>query len=94
MIPAGTGNTEQQIEAISHFKPAGGIGLRTPSKFLLDAASQGGKDAFDMKHALVSGAALSSSLRQEFTARGVEVLQCYATAEAGVIAYESEAREG
>jgi phenylacetate-CoA ligase len=94
VIPAGTGNTEQQIEAISHFKPAGYIGTADFLKVLLDAAAKAGKDISTMKHALVSGAALSSSLRQEFTARGVEVLQCYATAEAGVIAYESEAREG
>ena len=47
-----------------------------------------------LKRGLVSGAALPASLRQELAARGVEVLQCYATAELGVIAYESEAREG
>ena len=44
--------------------------------------------------ALVSGAALPASLREELAARGVAVLQCYATADLGVIAYESEAREG
>src|SRR5262249_62007179 len=47
-----------------------------------------------LRRALVSGAALPLSLRQELAARGVEVCQCYATADVGVIAYESDAREG
>jgi len=41
-----------------------------------------------------SGAALPPSLRTEFDARGVAVLQAYATAELGVIAYETAARDG
>jgi phenylacetate-CoA ligase len=43
---------------------------------------------------LVSGAALPSSLRREFAARGIDVLQCYATADLGVVAYESEPDQG
>jgi phenylacetate-CoA ligase len=61
---------------------------------LLDAAKASGKNAASIKRALVSGAALPASLRAELKARGVAVLQCYATAELGVIAYESEAIEG
>src|SRR5262245_30254335 len=94
VIPAGTGNTEQQLEAIAHFKPTGYIGTPDFLKILLDAALKAGRDASSLKRALVSGAALPISLRQEFSARGVEVRQCYATADVGVIAYESEAREG
>ena len=37
----------------------------------------------------MSGGALFPALRQEYAARGVSVLQAYATAELGVIAYES-----
>jgi phenylacetate-CoA ligase len=94
VIPAGTGNTEQQVEAIAHFKPAGYLGTPDFLKILLDAATKAGKDASSLTHALVSGAALPHTLRQELAARGVEVLQCYATADLGVIAYESPAREG
>ena len=57
-------------------------------------AAKSGKDASSLKRGLVSGAALPGSLRAELAARGVAVLQCYATAELGVIAYESEARDG
>ena len=63
-------------------------------KILLDAAAKSGKDVSSLKRGLVSGAALPSSLRQELAGRGVEVRQCYATADLGVIAYESEARTG
>jgi len=94
VIPAGTGNTEQQLEAIVQFAPNGYVGTPDYLKVLLDAAASAGKDASSLERGLVSGAALPASLRQELAARGVAVLQCYATADLGVVAYESEAREG
>jgi len=92
VIPAGTGNTEQQLDAIAHLKPSGYVGTPDFLKILLDTAIKTGKDASSLKRGLVSGAALPRSLRDELARRGVAVLQCYATAELGVIAYESEAQ--
>jgi phenylacetate-CoA ligase len=94
VIPAGVGNTEQQLEAIAHYKPSGYGGTPDFLKILLDTAEKTGKDASSIKRALVSGAALPTSLRDELSRRGVAVLQCYATAELGVIAYESGAHAG
>jgi len=94
VIPGGVGNTEQQLEAIAHYRPTGYVGTPDFLKILLDTAEKSGKDASSLKRGLVSGAALPASLREELGRRGVAVLQCYATAELGVIAYESEAREG
>jgi len=94
VIPAGTGHTEQQLEAIAHFKPSSYLGTPDYLKVLLDAAAKAGKDASSFRRALVSGAALPNSLRQELAGRGVEVRQCDATADLGVIAYESEGGEG
>ncbi len=94
VIPGGVGNTEQQVAAIAHYRPSGYVGTPDFLKILLDTAARLGKDASSLRRALVSGAALPRSLREEFDARGIAVLQCYAVAEAGVIAYESEAREG
>jgi phenylacetate-CoA ligase len=94
VIPGGVGNTEQQLEAIAHYKPSGYVGTPDFLKILLDTAEKTAKDASSLKRALVGGAALPASLREELGKRGVAVLQCYATAELGVIAYESDAREG
>ncbi|HYC16101.1 MAG TPA: AMP-binding protein [Pseudolabrys sp.] len=94
VIPGGVGNTEQQLEAIAHYKPTGYVGTPDFLKILLDTAQKTGKEASSIKRGLVSAAALPASLREELGRRGVAVLQCYATAELGVIAYECEAREG
>jgi phenylacetate-CoA ligase len=94
IIPGGVGNTEQQLAAIAHYKPSGYTGTPDFLKILLDTANQAGTDISSIKRAVVSGAALPGSLREELGRRGVAVLQCYAAAEFGVIAYESEAKEG
>src|SRR5688572_355343 len=94
VIPGGVGNTEQQIDAIAHYKPQGYVGTPDFLKILLDTAEKSGKDLSSIKRGLVSGAALPGTLRDELRKRGVAVLQCYAVAECGVIAYESDAREG
>jgi phenylacetate-CoA ligase len=94
VIPGGVGNTEQQIEAIAHFRASAYVGTPDFLKVLLDGAEKSGKDLSSIKRGLVSGAALPASLRDELGRRGVAVLQCYANAEAGVIAYETPAREG
>src|SRR3954471_3866293 len=65
VIAAGPGNTEQQLEAIAHYKPSGYLGTPDFLKILLDAAAQAGKDAASIKRALVSGAALPATLRDE-----------------------------
>ena len=93
-IAGGVGNTEQQVAAIAHLKPTGYVGTPDFLKILLDTADKAGTEASSIKRGLVSGAALPPSLRQELGAREVAVLQCYAVAECGVIAYESDAREG
>lgn len=94
VIPAGIGNTELQIDTIEALKPAGFTGTPDFLKILQDKAAEAGRDVSTIKRALVSGGALFPSLRQEYAGRGVAVLQCYATADVGVIAYESDALEG
>ena len=94
VIPAGVGNTELQLDTIDHLKPAGYTGTPDFLKILLDKGLEANKDTSSIKRALVSGGALFPSLRREYADRGISVLQCYATADAGVIAYESKAMEG
>jgi len=94
VIPAGTGNTEMQLEAISHLQPIAYAGTPDFLKTLLDKAEASGKDISSISKACVSGAALPPSLREELVSRGVNVLQCYASADLGLIAYETPALEG
>jgi phenylacetate-CoA ligase len=94
VIPGGVGNTDQQVEAIAHFRASAYTGTPDFLKVLLDTAQKLGKDVTCLKRGLVSGAALPASLRDELSSRGVIVRQCYAVAEAGVIAYETEALAG
>jgi phenylacetate-CoA ligase len=94
VIPAGIGNTDQQIDAIRYLKPTGYCGTPDFLKILLDRAAEMKSDASSVKRGLVSGAALPGTLRKELKQRGVQVFQAYATADLGVIAYESEESEG
>jgi len=94
VFPAGTGQTEQQVAAMAHLKPAGYVGTPSFLKILLDKAAEMSADVGSLKKALVSGEALPASLRASFEERGVDVFQAYAVADLGVVAYESEAREG
>ncbi|MCK7613082.1 phenylacetate--CoA ligase family protein [Roseibium sediminicola] len=94
VFPAGVGNTDTQVEAIEVLKPTAFVGTPDYLKVLLDRGREQGKDVSSIKKALVSGGALFPSLRQEYEDQGITVGQCYATADLGVIAYETEAREG
>jgi phenylacetate-CoA ligase len=94
VVPAGIGNTEQQVEAIAQLRPVGYCGTPDFLKVLLDKAGDLGLDASSLTRALVSGGALFPSLRQAYGERGVQVLQCYVTADVGLIAYESSAMDG
>jgi phenylacetate-CoA ligase len=94
VIPAGPGNTEQQFELIEAYRPISYCGTPDFLKILLDAAATSGRDASSIKRALVSGAAFPKSLQEEFSRRGIEAVQAYATADLGFIAYETEAHDG
>ena len=94
VIPAGVGNTELQVDAISQLRPKGYAGTPDFLKVLLDKAEELGKDVSSLKMGLVSGAALPPSLRDELSGRGVDVLQAYGTADLGMSAYETSARQG
>ena len=94
VIPAGPGNTEQQLEVIQAFRPVAYCGTPDFLKILLDAAEKAGRDASSIRKALCSGAAFPKSLQDEIASRGVDAYQAYAVADVGVIAYETTARAG
>ena len=94
VFPAGTGQTELQVQAISQLQPPCYVGTPSFLNIILDKAAELETDVSCIEKALVSGEALPPSLRQSLSERGVAVRQCYATADLGLIAYESEAMEG
>lgn len=94
VIPAGPGNTEQTLDVVQHLKPVAYCGTPDFLKILLDKAKELGRDASSIKRALVSGAAFPPSLQADIKSRGIDAYQCFATADVGVIAYETSAREG
>jgi phenylacetate-CoA ligase len=94
VIPAGPGNTDAQLDLIEAYRPNAYSGVPDFLKILLDAAKEKGRDASSLQKALVGGAAFPATLQKEIASRGVDAYQTYAIAECGVIAYETEAREG
>jgi phenylacetate-CoA ligase len=94
VIPAGPGNTEAQFELIEAYRPVGYCGTPDFLKILLDAAASAGRDVSSIKRAVVSGAAFPKSLQEEIKSRGIDAYQAFGTADLGLIAFETAARDG
>ena len=94
VIPAGTGQTEMQVQAIAGLRPQCYGGTPSFLRIILEKADEMGADVASVRKALVSAEALPGSLREWLRQRGVATLQCYASADLGLIAYESPAMEG
>ena len=94
VFPGGIGQTEQQVQAMAELQPAGYIGTPSFLKIILEKAAEMGGALPSVKKALVSGEAFPPSLRDWMLERGVNAFQCYATADVGLIAYETSARQG
>jgi len=94
VFPAGTGQTEQQLQALQELRPSGYSGTPSFLKILLEKATESQIALPFLSKALVSGEAFPPSLRDWLGQRGVTAYQCYATADIGLIAFETAAREG
>ena len=93
VLPAGAGQTELQVKAASDIGVSCYAGTPDFLKIILDKAEEMGRE-LKISKAAVGGGALFPSLRREYAERGIVCRQCYATADIGNIAYESEAMEG
>lgn len=94
VFPAGVGQTEQQVAAMADLRPNGYVGTPSFLRILLEKADEMGIKLPSLSKALVSGEAFLPPVRDALSARGIAGYQAYATAELGVIAYETEARQG
>lgn len=93
VFPAGIGQTEQQVAAMADLKPNAYTGTPSFLRIILDKAAELGV-APSLTKAFVSGEAFPPSQRDALAARGIQAFQAYATADIGLIAYETPAREG
>ena len=94
VFAAGVGQTEQQVAALQDLRPAGYIGTPSFLKIIVEKAAELGVSLPSVTKALVTGEACPPSLRDWLAARGIAAYQCYATADVGLIAYETASREG
>jgi phenylacetate-CoA ligase len=94
VFAGGTGQTEQQVQAMAQLRPAGYIGTPSFLKIIVDKAAEMGVTLPSVSKAMFGGEAYPPSLRDWFAARGIAGYQCYATADVGSIAFETAAREG
>ena len=94
VFPAGTGQTEQQLQAIAELKPQAYTGTPSFLRILVEKAAETGSDISSLRKGMVGGEAFPPSLRDWFSERGIAVYQSYATADLGMIAYETASREG
>src|SRR5699024_8729161 len=94
VFPAGGGQTELQARAVAAFAPRYYTGTPSFLKIILEKADELGLDSSSFACGLVTAEPLTPSLQAYFDDRGLAVYQCYGTADLGLIAYETEAREG
>ncbi len=94
VFAGGIGQTEQQVDAMVDLQAEGYIGTPSFLKIILEKAAELKTPLPRLKKALVSGEAFPPSLRDWIDAHGVRGTQCYATADLGLVAYETSAREG
>jgi len=94
VFAGGVGNTELQLQAVAELKPHGYIGTPSFLRILLEKAEAGGISTASLTKAMLGGEACPPALRDWFAERGVTAYQSYATADLGLIAYETPAREG
>ena len=94
VIPGGVGQTEMQARVIADLQPSGYVGTPSFLKLILEKCDELGTDSSSLKRALVSGEAFLPPVREFLRARGIDAYQAYGTADLGIIAYETAAREG
>ena len=94
VIPGGVGQTEMQARVIAELKPSGYVGTPSFLKLILEKCDELGTDSSSIRRALLSGEAFLPPVREFVRARGIDAYQAYGTADLGIIAYESPAREG
>ncbi|MDO5666628.1 MAG: AMP-binding protein [Alcaligenaceae bacterium] len=94
VFPGGIGQTELQVKTMLDLRPDAYTGTPSFLKIIMEKAEEMGEKLDSLKHALFTGEAFTPTMQQWFAERGVDGYQCYGTADLGLIAYETSARDG
>ncbi len=94
VFPGGIGQTDQQVHTMADLAPAGYTGTPSFLKIILEKADELGIALPSLRRALFSGEAFPPSLQHWFAERGIDGYQAYGSADLGMVAYETAAREG
>jgi len=94
VFAGGVGNTELQLQAMADLRPQAYAGTPSFLRIALEKAADTGIALPSLTKALVSGEAFPPSLRDWLAERGIQAYQAYATADVGLVAYETSARQG
>jgi phenylacetate-CoA ligase len=94
VFAGGVGNTELQLQAMNELRPQAYAGTPSFLRIALEKADELGLALPGLTKASVGGEAFPAALRDHFRGRGIEAYQSYGTADVGLIAYETAAREG
>ena len=94
VVPTGIGQTEMQVSTIADLRISAFIGTPSFLKLIVDKADELKADISCLKKAMVGGEYLPPALRKSLGERGIRVMQSYATADLGLLAYESALPDG
>jgi phenylacetate-CoA ligase len=94
VFPGGTGQTELQVQAMAELQPAAYVGTPSFLRIILEKADAMGIALPALRKASLGGEAFPPALRDALRERGIEGYQSYGTADLGLVAYETEARQG
>jgi len=94
VIPGGVGQTELQAQAIGQLAPSGYVGTPSFLKLIVEKCDELAIASGCVRRALLSGEAFLPPVRAFLSERGIDAFQAYGTADLGMVAYETPAREG
>lgn len=94
VFPGGIGQTELQVRSMLDLRPQAYTGTPSFLKIIIEKAEALGERIESLKHAVFTGEAFTPTMQAWFAERGIDGYQCYGTADLGLIAYETSARDG
>jgi len=95
VIPAGSADLDRQVQAVADLAPAAYAGSPAGLQSLLDRAAELGVGNLSLHKALLVGEPSAGPHQKVFgDQHGIDAYLCHATAELGLVAYQTAAHDG